>query len=156
MKRRRLIIGLSFLTIGLLAGILFYNSTITFIDRPFFLSDDTESIVVTRVDWMCNCADFIDTTTYKTNPVTEPGDDDYFFIEPAEPGQDWNRDHFINNKYVRLTGKFYLDKGIPQEYKLGQIEDKPSHARVFKFDKIEYLTTDNKEETKPNSLQQSL
>ena len=156
MKIRRLIIGLSFLAIVLLAGILFYNSTITFVDRPFFLSDNTESIVVTRVDWMCNCADFIDTATYKTNPVTEPDDDDYFFIEPAKQGQDWNRDHFINNKFVRLTGKFYVDEGISQEYKSEHIEDKPNHASVFKFDKIEYLTTENKEEMKPNSLQQSL
>jgi hypothetical protein len=44
---------------------------------------------------------------------------------------------------VRLTGQFYLDKGISDEYELGQIEDKPDHARVFKLDKIEYLTTDD-------------
>lgn len=144
MKRRiRLILSSSLGTIGLLIGILYYNSTVTFIDRPFFLSDNKETIIATRIDWMCNCANFVDTTKYKSNPVTEPGDNDYFFIESAQQGQDWDRDHFIKNKYVRLTGQFYLDKGIPEEYELGHLEDKPNHARVFKFDKIEYLTSDN-------------
>jgi hypothetical protein len=147
MKRRiRLILSLSLGTIGLLFGILYINSTVTFIDRPFFLSSDKQTIIATRVEWMCNCANFIDTTNYKSNPVTEPADNDYFFIEPTQPGQDWDRDHFIKNKYVRLTGQFYLDKGIPKEYEFRHIEDKPDHARVFKFDKIEYLT-DNREET---------
>ncbi len=30
--------------------ILYFNSTVTFIDRPFFLSDNKETIVVTYVD----------------------------------------------------------------------------------------------------------
>ncbi len=139
----RLVLSLFVGTIGLLIGVLYYNSTVTPIDRPFFLSGNKETIIATRVDWMCNCADFIDTTNYKTSPVTDHGDKDFFFIEAAQPGQDWDRDHFIKNKYVRLTGQFYIDKGIPQEYELGQMEDKPNHARVFKFDKIEYLTADN-------------
>ena len=144
MKRRvRLILGLFLVTTGLLIGILYFNSTVTFIDRPFFLSNNKETIIATRVDWMCNCANFVDTTNYKSDPVIEPGDNDYFFIEAAQPGQDWGRDHFIKNKYVRLTGQFNLDKGIPEEYELGHLEDKPNHARVFKFDKIEYLTSDN-------------
>jgi hypothetical protein len=132
-------IMLSFGTIGLLVGVWFYNSTVTLLDRPFFLSGDSEIIVATRVDWMCNCADFVDTTKYKTNPVTEPADNNFFFIESSQPDQRWNRDHFIKNKYVRLTGQFYIDKGIPKEFELGHIEDKPDHARVFRFDKIEYL-----------------
>jgi hypothetical protein len=128
--------------IGLSIGFWFYNSTVTPLDRPFFLSGNKETIIATRVDWMCNCANFVDTTKYKTNPVTEPGDNDYFFIQSAQPDQQWDRDHFIKNGYVRLTGQFYIDKGIPMEFELGQMEDKPDHARVFKFDKIEYLTAD--------------
>ena len=144
MKRRiRLVVSLFLGTIGLLIGVLYYNSTVTPLDRPFFLSDTKEIIIATHVDWMCNCADFIDTTHYKTNPVTEHGDNEFFFIEAAQPGQDWNRDHFMKNTYVRLTGRFYIDKGIPREYELGHMEDKPDHARVFKFDKIEYLTTND-------------
>ncbi len=145
MKRKvRLVVSLFFGTIGLLIGVLYYHSTVTPLDRPFFLSDKMETIIATRVDWMCNCADFIDTTHYKTNPVTEHGDKEFFFIEAAQPGQHWNREHFIKNRYVKLTGRFYIDKGIPQEYELGQMEDKPDHAKVFKFDEIEYLTTDIK------------
>ena len=120
-----------------------FNSFVTPFDRPFFLSDKKETIIVTRVAWMCNCADFIDTTKYNGDPVTEPANNDYFFIEAANPEQNWDRDHFIINKYARLTGRFYIDKGIPREYEYGHMEDKPEHARIFKFDKIEYITDDN-------------
>ena len=142
-KKIRLLSILLMTTVGLLAGITYYNSTVTFLDRPFFLSGNNVTIVASRVDWMCNCANFVDTTTYKTNPVTEPADNDYFFIEAAQPGQHWDRNHFAKNKYIRLTGQFYIDKGLPKEYELGQLEEKPDHARVFKFDKIEYLIDAN-------------
>jgi hypothetical protein len=140
--KRRLTLVLFLGTIGLVFGVLFYNSTVTPFDRPFFLSNTKETIIATRVDWMCNCANFVDTTKYETNSVTEPKDDDYFFIESSHPDQ-LDRDYFIKNKYVKLTGQFYIDKGIPGEFILGHIEDKPDHARVFKLDKIEYLTSNN-------------
>jgi hypothetical protein len=147
MRRRiRLVVSLFLGAIGLLIGVFYYSGTVTPLDRPFFPSDKKQTIVATRVDWMCNCAGFVDTTKYKTDPITEPGDNDYFFIEAAQPGKDWDRDHFIKHRYVRLTGRFYIDEGLPREYKLGHMEDKPSHARVFRFDEIEYLTTDNREE----------
>jgi hypothetical protein len=129
-------------TIGLVFGVLFYNSTVTPFDRPFLLSSTKEAIIATRVDWMCNCANFVDKTKFKTNSVTEPNDDDYFFIESSHSDQ-LDRDYFIKNKYVKLTGQFYIDKGIPEEFALGHIEDKPDHARIFKVDKIEYLTSNN-------------
>lgn len=141
-RRIRLVLTVLLATIGLLIGLFYYNGTVTPLDRPFFLSDKKETIVATYVEWMCNCANFVDTTNYKSNPVTEPNDNDYFFIELAQPGQGWDTDHFIRNRYVRLTGSFYLDKGIPpQEFELGHMEDKPSRARVFKAEQIEYLTT---------------
>jgi hypothetical protein len=141
MKRRNRLALILFLgALGLFVGILYYNLTVTPFDRPFFLSDNKVTIVATHVDWMCNCANFVDTTNYQQNPVTEPGHNDYFFIEPAQLGQDWDRGHFIKNRYVRLTGRFYIDKGLPREYELGHMEDKPDHARVFKFDRIEYLS----------------
>jgi len=139
----RLIPSLLLGAVSLLVGVWFYNFTITPLDRPFFLSGNKETIIATRVDWMCNCADFVDTTKYKKCSVTEPADNDYFFIESSKPDQQWDRDYFIKNRYVRLTGQFYIDKGIPDEFPLGHIEDKPARARVFKFDKIEYLTTYN-------------
>jgi len=58
---------------GRLIGMMYCNLTVTFIDRPFFLSNSKEIIIATHVDWMCNCASFIDTTNYKTNLVTEQG-----------------------------------------------------------------------------------
>jgi hypothetical protein len=137
----RMFLQIGLATTGLLVAIWFYNFTVTSLDRAFFLSNKKETIIATYVDWMCNCANFVDTTSYKTNPVTEPEGGDYFFIEAARPGQPWNRDHFIQNRYVKLTGQFYLDEGIPEEYKLGHLEDKPDHARIFRFEK--YRVPDN-------------
>ncbi len=117
-----------------------YSSSVTPLDRSFFLSDKKDTLVVTYVDWMCNCANFVDITKYKINPVIELGKDDYFFIEPSKKELEFDRNYFINNKYIRLVGKFYLDRGIPKEYPLGQIEDKPDHAKIFKYSSIEYLT----------------
>ena len=135
----RLVLGLLLVTVGLAIG-LWYRVTIIPLDRPFFLSDNQVTIVATHVDWMCNCANFVETSSYMTNPITEPDDHDYFFIEAANSDRVVDRDYFIKNKHVRLTGQFYLDKGIPREYKLGHLEDKPEHARVFRVEKIEYLT----------------
>ena len=122
---------------------MIYRHSVTRIDRPFFLSDKRETIVAIKVDWMCSCANFIDTAKYRINPVSEADDNDYFFIEPARPELDWDRDTSLKNGYLRLTGQFYVDKGIPEEFELGHIEDKPDHARVFRYDKIEYLTGNN-------------
>ncbi|NOS93202.1 MAG: hypothetical protein HOP30_14880 [Cyclobacteriaceae bacterium] len=135
----RLLIALV-LSSGVLAfGALFYNSTITPFDRPFFLSSVRETIIATKVNWMCHCANFVDTTNYKIDPIAEPKENDYFFIEMSD-GDHLGEDFFVENKYVKLTGKFYIDRGIPEEFKLGHIEDKPDHARVFKVEKMEVVT----------------
>jgi hypothetical protein len=128
---------------GILCGMIIYNHRVTKFDRPLFLSDKKETILATYVYWMCNCANFVDTLKYETDPVTEPKENDYFFIEPDRPELKLNRDHFMENSFVKLTGHFYIDKGIPTDFKIGWIEDKPDHARVFKFEKIEYLKNAN-------------
>ncbi len=65
-NKTRLILLLFLATLGLLFGVWYYNFTITPLDRPFFLSGKKETIVATRVDWMCNCANYVDTTKYST------------------------------------------------------------------------------------------
>lgn len=140
-NKTRLILLLFLATLGLLFGVWYYNFTITPLDRPFFLSGKKEIIVATRVDWMCNCANYVDTTKYSTNPVSELDDNDCFFIETT-PADQLNLEDNFEHRYVKLTGQFYIDKGIPEYFELGHIEDKPDHAKVFKVDKIEYLTAD--------------
>ncbi len=137
----KITIGL-FITLGLTLSWLFYDHTITNFDRPWFLSDKEETIVVAYVNFGCNTAKFVEINSFKTNPITEPNDDDYFFIEPSRTDIDWDRNYFNKNASarIRLTGQFYLDKGISTEFKLGSIEDKPSHAKVFLYDKLEYLS----------------
>lgn len=123
----------------LVYGVVFYSSTITPFDRPFFLSSTKETVIATKVNWMCNCANFIQKTSFEIDPVTESKDEDYFFIE-SPASEHLKGDFFTKNKFVKLTGHFYIDKGISEEFKLGYIEDKPDHARVFKVEKLEAVT----------------
>ena len=138
---RRLMVSIPLGIAALLVGVWFCNFTVTPLDRPFVLSSKKETIVASRINWMCNCANFVDTTEYDANPVTELGSEEFFFIEATQQDRQLIRDHYTRNMYARLTGQFYIDKGIPEDFALGHIEDKPAHARVFKIDKIEYLTT---------------
>jgi hypothetical protein len=137
LSRIMLIAGV--LSLLVLPALFYINSTITPLDRPFFLSGNKQTITVTYVDWMCNCPDFVEITKFNRDPIVEAKPTDYFFLEPASRELKLDRNHFINHKFVRLTGQFYLDKGIPTEFELGATEDKPDHARIFRYERIEYI-----------------
>lgn len=106
-------------------------------DRPWFLSDKTETIDAHDVNWACDCADFTLRRTPPANTDTLP-DADFFFIEPSDPSLDvreafYDSGHF--NQYVRLTGRFYTDLGISRSYEL-KTSEKPEHARVFRYERL--------------------
>ena len=124
----------------LLGGLFYFDHTVTIFDRPFFLSGEEQTIEAAYVSWGCNCANFIETKNFKHNPISEPQTNDYFFVEAAAVDLQLDSNFYLNRfKKIILTGQFYKDKGIPSEYELGHIEDKPQHARVFLYDKIEFL-----------------
>jgi hypothetical protein len=141
-KRTLKISGLAVGILTLIFGIWFYDRFILSpLDRPWILSDHEETITLTYVNWACDCADFVETKHFKENPISEPKSDAYIFIEPSRPELKldtgfYSEQHFY--KYIRLTGRFYLDKGIPESYEM-KTPEKPDHAKVFRYDKIEYI-----------------
>ena len=133
--------GFSLTAIVLLCALWFCKVfIISPLDRPWLLSDNEETIEVTYVHWACDCADFVETKKFAHNAVTEPDDDDYIFIEPARAEIKLGDDFYSDKRFykLRLTGRFYLDKGIPGSYEL-KTPMKPDHAKVFRYDKIEYV-----------------
>lgn len=83
------------------------------------------------------------------------GEQDFIFIEPSSPdirpdSAFYNQGHFY--KHLRLTGRFYLDKGIPGTYEM-KTPIKPDHARVFRYHKVEYVDRrDNKTLQSPPAI----
>jgi hypothetical protein len=126
---------------GLFYFIYFFVFPITFLDRPYFLSDKRETIEVSYIMWGCDCSDFIETRNYKNNPVSEAKDDDLIFIEAADSSLIVPRDFYVNGRYtkkLRLTGQFYRKKGISRTYEM-KTPQKPEWARVFRYDKMEIV-----------------
>ncbi len=110
-------------------------------DQPTKLSNKPEIIEVSYVNWACNCADFIETTFYKSNPNYEIKEEDCIFIEAADssievPISFYTEGHFEKN--LRLTGQFYLDKGVPNTYEFAT-PGTADKARVFHYTKIEII-----------------
>ncbi|WP_421794533.1 hypothetical protein [Haliscomenobacter sp.] len=119
----------------------YLQSTPTFLDRPYKLSATTETIEVNYINWACDCANFIE-TKYALNDLNyEIREQDCIFIEPANaklklPEQYFEKDHFEKN--LRLTGQFYLKKGIPRFHEQ-KTPEKPAPARVFRYSKFEVV-----------------
>lgn len=109
--------------------------------RPTKLSDKSEVIEVSYINWACNCADFIETKFYILNPKYEAKSEDCIFIEPADSGlrvseSFYIKDHFDKN--LKLTGSFYLEKGVPDSYEQA-VPGRPEKAKVFRYTKIEII-----------------
>jgi hypothetical protein len=141
---KRLIYWTGLIVIGfvVIGSIWYYHMFITSpLDRPWIPSTERQTIEVTYVNWACDCADFVETKNFKTSPISEPEEDDYLFVEPAreEVNLDstyYSRLHFSKN--LKLTGRFYIDKGIPTSYEM-KTPLKPEHAKVFLYDKVEFV-----------------
>ena len=145
---KRIVLGV-LLTVALFFIILFtclyFHFNITIFDRPSDLSDKRETIEVYHINWACDCPDFIEGSYYEKNPAYESREEDCIFIEPANseveiPESYYNEGHF--KKRLRLTGSFYLKEGIPASYQKKTPGEKPDKAKVFRYDKIEYIRKD--------------
>jgi len=119
----------------------YFESTPTFLDRPFKLSATTETIELNYVNWACDCANFIETKHAQNDPNYETREEDCIFIEPANaklklPERYFEKGHF--ERKLRLTGQFYLKKGIPRFYEQ-KTPEKPVPARVFRYTEFEMV-----------------
>jgi hypothetical protein len=112
----------------------------TYVDRPFILSDKTETIEAVYVAWACDCPNWLSVHHYTEQPGYEAETADCFYVEAGnEENQLPSNLIFSTRTRIRFTGKFYIDKGIPEDYRaVGDF--KPKHARVFRYDSYELLS----------------
>jgi hypothetical protein len=135
------VISLGLLTVGIAAVILYFSMNRTFLDRPRHLANKTETIELTYINWACACAPFLETKYYAQDPNYEARDEDCIFIEPADPTKAIP-ESYENGGYwdyqLKLTGQFYLDKGVPESY-VQETSEKPEPARVFRYETFELI-----------------
>jgi len=110
-------------------------------NQPTKLSGKTETIEVSYINWACDCADFIETKFYAGNSEYEAKEEDCIFIEPANPNikipeNYFEKGHFEN--HLKLTGQFYIDKGVPNTYER-KTPEAPEKAKVFRYVKFELV-----------------
>ncbi len=113
---------------------------ITPLDYPSGLSDKEEVIEVYYVNWACDCAQWIETKYSKANPNYKTNESDCIYIESENQQlqvieDEFARDYFL--KRLKLTGKFYKNKGISSTY--AAENEKPDKAKVFRYSKIEII-----------------
>ncbi len=108
-------------------------------DQPTKLSGKTETIEVSYINWACDCPDFIDRRHYKDDLEYEAKEEDCIFIEPSSNDKKIPQDYYDNGHfeyYLKLSGQFYVDKGVPDSYDQ-KTPERPEKARVFKYDNFE-------------------
>jgi hypothetical protein len=109
-------------------------------NQPTKISGVKETIEVSYVHLACDCANFIETKFYKHNTDYETREEDCIFIEPSNiknkiPDLFFEKKHFGN--YLKLTGQFYLDKGVPDSYERQM--GSPDKAKVFRYDSFKLV-----------------
>jgi hypothetical protein len=109
--------------------------------QPQKLSDKIETIEVGYVNWACDCANFIETRYYKASNNYEVKEEDCIYIEPSDtsikiPDSYFDKGHF--EKHLILTGRFYIDKGVPSTYD-NKTPETPETAKVFRYTKFEFV-----------------
>lgn len=110
-------------------------------DQPKTISGLTETIEVSYVNWACDCADFIERKYFENDSNYEIRAEDCIFIEPATTEAKIPEDYYAEGHfkyYLRLSGQFYSDKGIPKTYER-KTPEIPEKARVFRYDKFELV-----------------
>lgn len=108
--------------------------------HPKNLSDRVETLDLVYIRWACECPRFAETELIKTLEGGELAEA-CFYIEAAKgvkeiPESYYMRDH--STHYLRLTGSFYLDEGVPKGYEPITSET-PQLAKVFRYNKFELV-----------------
>ena len=97
------------------------------------LEEKEETIELTYIAWTCDCANWTSIEELKKyNP--DNSDDSLakisIFIEHADISQALPDTIGYTGDIIKLTGKFYKEKGFPKDYKSFENPDK---ARVFRY-----------------------
>lgn len=130
-----------FIIFGLFIGVFLYMKLArNFFDRPFILDDETQTIEAVYVAWACDCPHWLSTHHYTASPDYEAREEDCFFIEPADTFDALPPSMvFSVRTKIKFTGRFYVDKGIPESY-VSVGDFKPAHARVFRYEGYELIS----------------
>ncbi len=120
-------------------SLLFSLTQCSFDRKPSRLSDKTETIEVIYVNWACDCPDWVETRFSRDS--AGPDQRNCIYIEPsspdlAVPDSFYSTKHF--SQTLRLSGRFYLDKGIPDGYEPKTV-GKTEPGKVFRYDNIEFI-----------------
>lgn len=107
--------------------------------RPGRLSQTEETIEVSYVNWACDCPDWIETRYVKESG--EVPETRCIYLEPATPevsipAEFYHERHL--SQTLRLTGRFYRDKGIPAGYDPKTTGDIQS-GKVFRYHAIAFI-----------------
>ena len=109
---------------------------ITFLDHPKNLSNNTETIELKYIDWGCACANWLPTATANALDNAQMANNCIFIEAQNQNVKILEKDK--KNSTVKLTGRFYKDKGISRDY-IKQTSEKPKPAKVFKYTAVQVL-----------------
>jgi hypothetical protein len=106
--------------------------------QPNQLEEKEQTIELTYIAWACDCANWAtaeDIEKYNYNSDTMAAH--CIFIDPADTSLLLPERAGIVGQYIRFTGRFYTEKGIPASFEYGDV--KPGKARIFRYTKYEVL-----------------
>jgi hypothetical protein len=106
--------------------------------QPDQLEEKEQTIELTYIAWACACANWATAADIeKYNDKTDLLAAHCIFIDPADTSLHLPDLAGTAGQYVRFTGRFYTEKGVPGIHEYG--EDKPDKARIFRYTKYEVL-----------------
>lgn len=117
-----------FISISLTLGIAFilyksifnpFQGPITFLDYPYTLEDQEDTLDLTYIQWACACANWIPTSNFEVPSYANTDySKDCIFIESGHADLLVNEEPVkgYSSKRIRVVGSFYKNEGISRDY----------------------------------------
>lgn len=112
--------------------------------QPKTLSGEERIIDIEYIEWACECPRFVEVENSDQGLDYDLLASKCFYIQASKLACPITEEYYGGGhatKYLRLTGQFYQDEGVPSDYEpvTSQI---PLKAKVFRYDKVEYIDRD--------------
>lgn len=98
--------------------------------HPTHLEKQEQTVSFHYIAWACDCANWATAEDIYKYQDTDSLDQHCVFIEPADSSLTLPDTLGYNNDIIRFTGRYYVEKGFPKNYKTEQPVDK---AKVFRY-----------------------
>jgi hypothetical protein len=105
---------------------------------PNDLSEKTDTIELSYINWACACANWRPTKLNGLQIEDSITDESCIFIEAGPSTYQVSEEIYCCSNRVRLIGSFYEDEGISRDY-ISPTDQKPDLARVFQYHTFEYI-----------------